>query len=70
VNLLLLRLADNGVPEHDLDLPVGRRTGDRFEARLLRRGGIAAGHVVFEPSHQHQQPNDGDGPRHENAQEQ
>ena len=65
----LVGLANDGVSEHDLDLRVRGLAGDRFEPGLLRRLSDRAAHERLEAAHEHEQPEDAEGPEHEHCQQ-
>ncbi len=63
-------LADYLIAEADLDLSLGGFSRYRRKAGLFRSVGIDPVNVSLEAAHQEQQPEDHEGPRDEDAEEQ
>lgn len=63
--MLLLRLADHLIAEHDPDFAIAGGAFDRLQPRLLRRVGVDPRYVALEAAHEEEQAEDGEGPHRE-----
>ena len=60
--MLLLRVADHLIAEHDPDLSIARGPLHRLEPRLLGRVRVDAGDVALETTHEEEQSEDRERP--------